>query len=45
MFRQIAIQITAKRPAGMTAFGAEWVKAYEKDSWTNVTNECARCVF
>jgi hypothetical protein len=33
------IKITVSRPADMTEFGAEWVKAYEKDSWTNVTNE------
>jgi hypothetical protein len=36
---QKTIKITVKRPAEMTSFGAEWVKAYEKDSWTNVTNE------
>jgi hypothetical protein len=26
-------------PNSDTVFGAEWVKAYEKDSWMNVTNE------
>ena len=31
--------VQVSRPADMTEFGAEWVKAYEKDSWTNVTNE------
>jgi len=27
------------RPADMTAFGAEWVQLFPKDSWANVTNE------
>jgi len=33
------IKITVRRPAALTAFGGEWVKAYEKDSWKNITNE------
>ena len=35
------IKITVKRPAALTKFGGEWVKAYEKDSWKNITNEYA----
>merc|ERR1719337_26490 len=31
--------IKVKRPSEITEFGGEWVKAYEKDSWENVTNE------
>merc|ERR1719160_1751947 len=31
--------MTVTRPASMTAFGAEWVQLYPKDSWTNKTNE------
>jgi len=33
------IMIKVTRPSEITEFGAEWVKAYEKDSWENVTNE------
>merc|ERR1719456_1054541 len=31
--------IKVTRPSEITEFGAEWVKAYEKDSWKNETNE------
>merc|ERR1719160_392635 len=31
--------MTVTRPADMTAFGAEWVQPFPKDSWANVTNE------
>ena len=27
------------RPADLTAFGGEWVQAFPKDSWQNITNE------
>jgi len=33
------IMIKVTRPSEITEFGGEWVKAYEKDSWENVTNE------
>merc|ERR1719482_2675393 len=31
--------MTVTRPASLTAFGAEWVQLFPKDSWANVTNE------
>merc|ERR1719473_1989722 len=33
------VKMTVTRPADMTAFGAEWVQLFPKDSWANVTNE------
>jgi len=36
---QKTIKITVTRPAGLTEFGGEWVKMYQKDSWENITNE------
>jgi hypothetical protein len=33
------VQLTVSRPASLSAFGAEWVQMFPKDSWTNVTNE------
>jgi len=33
------VQMSVTRPADMTAFGAEWVQLFPKDSWLNVTNE------
>jgi len=33
------VKMTVTRPASMTAFGAEWVQLFPKDSWANVTNE------
>ena len=38
--RQRSIRIQVTRPKELTEFGGEWVQAYEKDSWANVTNEC-----
>jgi hypothetical protein len=34
-----SIKIEVTRPASLLEFGGEWVKMYEKDSWTNITNE------
>merc|ERR1719482_904490 len=31
--------MTVTRPASLTAFGAEWVQLFPKDSWENTTNE------
>jgi hypothetical protein len=31
------IQVTVRRPPQLTAFGAEWVAPYEKDSWLEVS--------
>merc|ERR1719271_1629260 len=36
---QKTIKVTVTRPEAMTAFGGEWVQAFPKDSWQNVTNE------
>merc|ERR1719183_2077130 len=33
------VKMTVTRPASLTAFGAEWVQLFPKDSWGNVTNE------
>merc|ERR1719199_2252042 len=33
------VKLTVSRPASLSAFGAEWVQMFPKDSWTNVTNE------
>merc|ERR1719181_700351 len=33
------IKVTVTRPAAMTEFGGEWIQAFPKDSWANVTNE------
>jgi hypothetical protein len=33
------IKITVTRPAELTAFGAEWVKAFPRSSFHNITNE------
>jgi hypothetical protein len=33
------VKMTVTRPASLTAFGAEWVQLFPKDSWKNVTNE------
>jgi hypothetical protein len=33
------VQFTISRPAEWTAFGAEWVQLFPKDSWFNATNE------
>jgi hypothetical protein len=33
------VQFIIDRPASLTAFGAEWVQLFPKDSWSNVTNE------
>ena len=33
------VKMTVTRPASLTAFGAEWVQLFPKDSWANVTNE------
>jgi hypothetical protein len=33
------VQMSVSRPADLTAFGAEWVQLFPKDSWENVTNE------
>jgi len=33
------VQLTVTRPAALTAFGAEWVQMFPKDSWSNETNE------
>ena len=33
------VMMTVTRPAELTAFGAEWVQLFPKDSWANVTNE------
>jgi hypothetical protein len=33
------VKLTVTRPASYTAFGAEWVQMFPKDSWSNVTNE------
>jgi hypothetical protein len=33
------VKMSVSRPADMTAFGAEWVQLFPKDSWGNVTNE------
>jgi hypothetical protein len=33
------VQFTISRPAAFSAFGAEWVQLFPKDSWENVTNE------
>jgi len=33
------VKMTVTRPAALTAFGAEWVQLFPKDSWANVTNE------
>ena len=34
------VQFSISRPASLTAFGAEWVQLFPKDSWSNTTNEC-----
>ena len=33
------VQMSVSRPASLTAFGAEWVQLFPKDSWENTTNE------
>jgi hypothetical protein len=33
------VQFSVSRPADLTAFGAEWVQLFPKDSWENTTNE------
>ena len=33
------VMMTVTRPAELTAFGAEWVQLFPKDSWANTTNE------
>jgi len=33
------IKLTVTRPAVLTDFGGEWIQAFPKDSWANVTNE------
>jgi hypothetical protein len=33
------VKMTVSRPASLTAFGAEWVQLFPKDSWSNTTNE------
>jgi hypothetical protein len=33
------VQFSISRPADLTAFGAEWVQLFPKDSWSNITNE------
>jgi len=33
------VKVTVSRPKGYTAFGAEWIQMFPKDSWANVTNE------
>jgi hypothetical protein len=33
------VKMTVSRPASLTAFGAEWVQLFPKDSFENVTNE------
>jgi hypothetical protein len=33
------VKMSVTRPVDMTAFGAEWVQLFPKDSWSNVTNE------
>jgi hypothetical protein len=33
------VKLTVSRPSSFTAFGAEWVQMFPKDSWTNVTSE------
>ena len=33
------VMMTVTRPAELTAFGAEWVQLFPKDSWENTTNE------
>jgi hypothetical protein len=33
------VKMSVTRPAELTAFGAEWVQLFPKDSWANVTNE------
>merc|ERR1719197_299894 len=33
------VKLAVARPAALSAFGAEWVQMFPKDSWTNVTNE------
>jgi hypothetical protein len=33
------VKLTVTRPAKYTAFGAEWVKLFQKDSWAEVTSE------
>ena len=33
------LRFSISRPADLTAFGAEWVQLFPKDSWENVTNE------
>ena len=33
------VMMTVTRPAELTAFGAEWVQLFPKDSWANTTSE------
>jgi hypothetical protein len=33
------VKMIVSRPASLTAFGAEWVQLFPKDSWANTTNE------
>jgi hypothetical protein len=36
---QKTVKFTVTRPKEFTAFGAEWVQLFRKDSWVNTTNE------
>jgi len=33
------VKMTVTRPSALSAFGAEWVQLFPKDSWENTTNE------
>jgi hypothetical protein len=33
------VMMTVTRPSALSAFGAEWVQLFPKDSWENTTNE------